>query len=934
MLEDEYQLDFFKNNGFVRKQCQTCGKFFWTRDLDRNTCGDAPCDPYSFIGSPVFSTEFDIVQMREYYLSFFEARGHTRIKRYPVVARWRNDIYLTIASIADFQPFVTSGQVPPPANPLTISQPCIRLNDLDSVGRSGRHLTNFEMMAHHAFNKREHEIYWKEHTLELCDELLNSLKTDPLAVTYKEAPWAGGGNAGPCVEVLVNGLELATLVFMDLKTDKKGEIQIKGETYSKMDNYIVDTGYGLERFVWASKGSPTIYDALFPGIVNELMGLAGIEHELDNSEYANILSQNARLAGLMDISEKSNLLELRKEVASSIGMTVEKLSSIMEPVEKVYAITDHTRCLTFMLGDGVIPSNVKAGYLARLVLRRTLRMMKDLDIRVPLSEIVEMHIKHMPEYPEFRQNFAVIQDILESEEEKFNTTMERGRRIIQKMASHYKKEGEQIPLCQLTELYDSHGIPPEMAKEVASEIGVGVELPDNFYSIIGELHNKAEEKETVVIPFADRLKHLPKTKRSFYDEPTRLEFEAVVLDVFDNNIVLDSTFFYAEGGGQPSDTGTITAGYGVYKVVDVQVYDGVIVHTVENSDGHLEISKGDITTGKVDEKRRMALARHHTATHIVNDAARKILGKHIWQAGAQKFEDRSRLDISHYKHIFPEELRQIELLANRTVMENIRVVTEWMPRTEAEQMYGFRLYQGGVPPGEKIRIVKVGDDIEACGGTHCLSTGLVGPIKMLKTERIQDGVERIEFSAGPAAVRAAQKIEYLLYDSAKILSVPPEHLPTSVERFFEEWKDLKKENERLKEEIARSRVYRMLGDALEIGSLKVIAEFIPGADSLELQKTATELLKHEEVVALLVSDFEGAKVVTAAGAKAIKHGINAGNLVREMSKIVSGGGGGKPSLAMGGGTDPTRIQESLACGIELVKEILCKETLKEACKEA
>ena len=152
MLEDEYQLDFFKNNGFVRKQCQTCGKFFWTRDLDRNTCGDAPCDPYSFIGSPVFSTEFDIVQMREYYLSFFEARGHTRIKRYPVVARWRNDIYLTIASIADFQPFVTSGQVPPPANPLTISQPCIRLNDLDSVGRSGRHLTNFEMMAHHAFN--------------------------------------------------------------------------------------------------------------------------------------------------------------------------------------------------------------------------------------------------------------------------------------------------------------------------------------------------------------------------------------------------------------------------------------------------------------------------------------------------------------------------------------------------------------------------------------------------------------------------------------------------------------------------------------------------------------------------------------------------------------------------------------------------------------
>ena len=924
MLEDEYQLDFFKNNGFVRKQCQKCGKFFWTRDPERNTCGDAPCDPYSFIGSPVFSREFNISEMREYYLSFFEARGHTRIDRYPVVARWRDDIYLTIASIADFQPFVTSGQVPPPANPLTISQPCIRLNDLDSVGRSGRHLTTFEMMAHHAFNKRDNEIYWKEHTLELCDELLTSLKVDPFAVTYKEEPWAGGGNAGPCVEVIVHGLELATLVFMDLKTDKKGDILIKGETYSKMDNYIVDTGYGLERFAWASKGSPTIYDALFPGIVNELMGLAGIEHELDNSEYANILAQNARLAGFMDVSEKANLIELRKKVASSIGMTVEKLSAIMEPVEKVYAITDHTRCLTFMLGDGIIPSNVKAGYLARLVLRRTLRMMKDLDIRIPLSEIVDMHIKNMPEYPEFRNNFPVIQDILESEEEKFNATMERGRRIIQKSASHFKKTGEKIPLSQLTELYDSHGIPPEMAKEVAAEIGVGVEFPDNFYSIIGELHNKAEAKEEQVIPFAERLIHLPKTKRRFYDEPTRLEFEAVVLDVFDNHVVMDNTFFYAEGGGQPADIGTIVAGDAVYRVVDVQVYEGIIVHTVDIPGRKLEITKGDIITGKVDEKRRMALARHHTATHIVNDAARKVLGKHIWQAGAQKFEDHSRLDLSHYRHISTQEIRQIELLANRTVMENKRVVTEWMTRTEAEQIYGFGLYQGGVPPGEKLRIVKVGDDVEACGGTHCLSTGIIGPIKILKTERIQDGVERIEFAAGDAAVRAMQKMESLLVDSAKTLSVPPEHLPVSVERFFGEWKDLKKENERLKEELARTRVYRMLGDASEVAGFRVVAESVAGADSLELQKIATELLKQENVVALLASDVEGVKLVASVGEKALKCGINAGSLVREMSKIVGGGGGGKPSFAMGGGTDPTRIQDALARGLELVKEA-CKE---------
>src|SRR5271157_2405867 len=272
MLEEEYQLAYFKNQGFIRKICKSCGSAFWTRDSSREDCGDGPCVPYTFIGSPVF-TPHTIDEMREAFLSFFEKNGHTRIERYPVVARWRDDIYLTIASIADFQPFVTAGIVPPPANPLTISQPCIRLDDLDSVGRSGRHLTTFEMMAHHVFNTRSKEIYWKDRTVQLCDDLFLGLGMDPLAVTYKENPWAGGGNAGPSVECMVAGLELATLVFMDLKVTPGGPIQIKGESYSKMDNYIVDTGYGLERFVWASKGTPTIYDAIFPDLVRKVADL-------------------------------------------------------------------------------------------------------------------------------------------------------------------------------------------------------------------------------------------------------------------------------------------------------------------------------------------------------------------------------------------------------------------------------------------------------------------------------------------------------------------------------------------------------------------------------------------------------------------------------------------------------------------------------------
>ncbi len=912
MLNDEYQLDYFKENGFVRKQCPKCGNNFWTRDSETEFCGDPPCVSYSFIGAPVFRKEYDISSMREAYLSFFEKHGHTRVKRYPVIARWRDDIYLTIASIADFQPFVTSGLVPPPANPLTISQPCIRLDDLDAVGRSGRHLTTFEMMAHHCFNKRGQEIYWKDRTVELCDSLLASLGLDLNAVTYKESPWAGGGNAGPSVEVLVGGLELATLVFMDLKRTKGGSIEIKGETYEKMDNYIVDTGYGLERFVWASKGSPTIYDAVFPKIVNELMGLAGIEHSIENPEYAEIFSQNAKFAGVMDISGQANLLQLRKKVADSIGTTVEKLQKLMVPVEAVYAITDHSRCLAFMFGDGIIPSNVKAGYLARLVLRRTLRLMKELDIREPLIEIIEMQIRNFPEYPEFRERLDTIREIVALEEEKYADTIERGTKLVRKTAQHFSEKKQKIPLAELIQLYDTHGIPPEITREVAKETGVEVELPDTFYSLVAKKHSKAEENESEALPL-----ELPATRKLYYEHPEQIEFEAHVLEVIENKIILDRTLFYPEGGGQPADHGTLSVNDYIANVVDAQNINGVIVHETDSDFG---FKKGDSVKGVIDWERRLAHMRHHTATHIVNDSAKTVLGKHIWQTGAQKSTDRARLDLTHYKRISDSEFKEIELLANRAVMKNQPVFIDWMDRVEAEKQYGFVLYQGGVPPGKEIRILRVGNDVEACGGTHVSNTGLIGPIKLIKTERIQDGVERIEFSAGEAAVKRWEERDELLNKSSEALRVSPEQLPDTVNRFFEEWKELKKENERLKAELAEARVKAMMGDAVEINGLKVLSKKIPHADVEELIKAATEFSKNDDVVALLASDVGGVKFVVAAGERAQKMGVNAGAIVREMSKLVGGGGGGKPGIAQGGGTDATRIEEALERGVEMVRE--------------
>jgi alanyl-tRNA synthetase len=420
----------------------------------------------------------------------------------------------------------------------------------------------------------------------------------------------------------------------------------------------------------------------------------------------------------------------------------------------------------------------------------------------------------------------------------------------------------------------------------------------------------------------ERVEKLPKTKRLFYDEPTRMKFEAVVLDVFDNHLVLDSTLFYPEGGGQPADHGTITVYDNVLKVIDVQVVSGVIVHIVEGIEDELHLRKGDLVVGKVDEERRMAHACHHTATHIVNDAARKVLGDHVWQAGAQKSTDRARLDISHYKRITPEELNRIELIANRTVMENQRVTAEWLDRIEAEKKYGFKLYQGGVPPGNRIRVLKVADDVEACGGTHCTSTGLVGPIKILKTERIQDGVERIEYAAGLAAVRATQRMEECLNQSAEALRVLPEHLPATIDRFFNEWKEFKKDNERLKDELARMRVSRMADSACVIGGMRVVAELVPNADADELVKIAGELAGNKDVIAILASDCSGVKIVVAAGEDALKAGADAGKIVSTMSRTVGGGGGGRPNMARGGGPESLRINDSLQTGIDLLKQQL------------
>jgi alanyl-tRNA synthetase len=913
-MEEEYRLKFFEENGFVRKRCPKCGKYYWTRNPEQKDCGDVPCTQYSFIGDPIF-LEHELDEMRETFLRFFEERNHTRISRYPVVARWRDDIYLTIASIADFQPFVTSGEVPPPANPLVISQPCIRLDDLDSVGRTGRHLTLFEMMAHHAFNSPEKEIYWKEETVAYCDEFLQSLGADPIEISYKEEPWAGGGNAGPCLEALCGGLEVATLVFMNLKRDDSGDVVIKGEKYSRMENYIVDTGYGLERFVWASKGTPTVYDAIFPEIVKELSSLAGVDYEIENPEYAEILASNARLAGVLDVSGRERLRELRKRVADELRISVEELEKIVEPVERIYAIADHTRCLTFMLGDGMIPSNAKEGYLARLVLRRTMRMMRELGLEIPLSDIIVMHIKALDYYPEFRRRIDTIVEIVDEEVKRYRETIERGMRYVERLVTQKKR----IELEDVIQLYDTRGIPPEIVEEIATKYGVSAEIPDNIYSLVASRHVSERKEKPTEDPMKEKVGGIPKTKPLYYEDPLKTEFEAVVLDVIDSYVILDQTLFYPEGGGQPGDIGKLMGSSWSVEVEDTRNCDGVILHKVSSPE---VVRKGEIVKGFIDKERRFSLMRHHSATHIVLRAAKEVLGDHVWQSGAQKGEDRSRLDITHFRRISDEERKRIELIANRMVMEDIKTSVFWMERTEAERKFGFTLYQGGVPPGREIRIVKIGDEVQACGGTHVPSTGMIGLIKILGTERIQDGVERIEFAAGEAAIEHVQKREDLLMKASNVLRVPPEILPETAERFFEEWKELNKEVSRLRSELAAERVEKMLMRIEELEGVRVLLECLEESDMEELVALASELVKREELMVILCSKKGNGNVVLALSKKLAERGLKASEILKKLSSQFGGGGGGTEILARGGFRNPKAVDELMRRGKEVLQEIL------------
>ena len=935
----QIDLAVFHDNGYIRKQCRVTNLWFWTSDHERETCGDTSEDEYTFIGSPLisgFSMRGKELKdaMREAFLSFFEEREHTRIDPYPILARWRDDIHLTIASIADFQPHVTSGMVEPPANPLTISQPCIRLTDVDAVGRSGRHLTTFEMMAHHVFNRPDEGrmFYWMEECVKYCHEMFTeTFGIDANEITYVENPWCGGGNAGPAVEVIVGGLELATLVFMNLEEDENGDVEIKGDKYREMPLQIIDTGYGLERFCWAAAGTPTIYEAIYPETVSWLKNLAGfdgIAKQWPELDLDKILGEMSRLNGIMNIEVGVDGDELRSTFIAKlnnrgISLTQQQFIAITDPLARIYAIPDHLHALCNMLGDGLVPSNAKAGYLARMLARRTLRMRDELGIEVSLAELALHHVDVNLGGKNMKQTQDGIATILNLEEEKYVEMLRKGEQVIKTMLSNVDKNATEIEDELLFSLNDSHGIAPEMAISLAHRSGwESMTLRTGFTAELAERHAKMAKdaaKEVNKSELVTGLENLPSTNPLYYDDVYQFEFDASVLfcgelkgddlpDDATHAIVLDRTCFYPEGGGQEGDFGTLSTESVHCRVLDTRKIGEHIVHLTDSS-----LSNGDVVHGCIDWNRRKQLMDHHTSVHIVGGAARKILGPHIYQAGANKSVDSARLDITHYNRLSRNDLDDIEKMANQVIVQVHKTEKTILNRKDADRKHGFDLYQGGAPKGDTIRVLRISDhDVQACGGTHHDELGQIGSIRIVRSTAVQDGVERLQIVAGQAALDFARDQDGLLRQTGDVFGVNINDVPRTAERFFTEWKEQRKRIEQLEAEIVRLRTSGGDDSSFSKDGVRiVIMESDGGLKNMSKMLKELTLDESKPTLAILGSKDGGGKLMVATTENSIaSERYNSVDILQSIIPHISGGGGGRPTFAQGGGSNPDGLQDS------------------------
>jgi len=859
-----YSTKLFDKEGFTRKKCKVCGKGFWTADSARELCGDPEHEPYSFIREKPANVSY--LKFWKTFSDFFKRNKHTIIESYPVVSRWRQDLYFTMSGIQDFQR-IENGRMSfeYPANPLLVPQICLRFNDISNVGVNGRYFTSFMMANQTAFNHPK-EGYWREKTIELNYNLLvNILKVNKKNLTYIEDVWAMGdfSEFGPCLEFFSNGLELGNNVFTQFEYVNGKISELKGK--------VVDVGWGFERNLWFAAGTQTAYDAVFPSQLTYLYKSSGIKP--DYKLYSHI----AKTLSKIDFSGHEHIQEQESAIVKTAGISKHDFVNVIKPMQALYAIADHTRTLLFAINDGALPSNVGGGYNLRMLLRRVFDFLDEYEFNIDIAKLLEIHAKELGGiYNGIGDNIDEMGKIFDVEKRRYQNTKSSALKTVNQLIA--KKEP--VTTEKLRTLYESNGITPEFIGNIAAKSGIRLEIPEGAYSSMVKGDFVARQKHQKELMDVGSIKP---TKNLFYNFEN--ESQAKVLKSQGNMLILNQTPFYAESGGQEADHGTIDG----TRVVDVQNLNGVIVHVLEKP---IRAAKGKTVHCVVDVQRRQRLMAHHTATHLISAAARKVLGKHAWQEGAKKTQEKAHIDIAHYEPLSEHQIKAIEDTANNFILNGIKVAMREMPRGEAESKFGFSIYQGHGAPSGKLRIVVITNlqgmliDAEACGGLHLMGReSSIGIIKITGSARIHDGINRLEFVAGSAALEYINKMSSSVKELSKLANTSVDNLTQGISQQLNAINTFRKENMSMAKQLS---IY-IANDLLKEGK-QVIKKMNHNREMLRLIATSA-VEKENQAIVMLFNDAN--EIVCIAGNASNQSAIDfvKANLHRAMPNASFVGGG-------------------------------------------
>ena len=866
---------------------------------------------------------FGVNELREMFLSFFESKGHLRLPSFSLIPQNDASLLLINSGMAPMKPWFT-GEQEPPRRRVTTCQKCIRTGDIENIGKTARHGTYFEMLGNFSFGD-----YFKHEAIAWCWEFLTSpewVGLDPnrlypsiyqdddeaFEIWNKEIGipaerifrfgkadnfWEhGSGPCGPCSEVYYDRgeeygcgkpgctvgcdcdryMEVWNNVFSQFNNDGEGH-------YTELIQKNIDTGMGLERLACVCQNVGSLFDT------DTVMNITNKVSEITGARYGQSESRDVSLR----------------------------------------IITDHIRSATMMICDGVLPSNEGRGYVLRRLLRRAARHGKLLGVNDPfLYRVCDTVIEvNATAYPDLVEKQSYITKVIRVEEENFAKTIDSGLKIFADMLAQHKAKGETVFSGEdAFKLYDTYGFPIDLTSEMAQDEGLTVDEA-GFRAFMEEQKVRARKAREALgdlgwagIEFG---KELPETEFVGYDHNTIDDAKVLAMVVenvqaeemmsgVEGIVVLDRTPFYAEMGGQVGDHGTITLGEAVFTVHDVQKNKGgKYMHYGKLAGGVLKV--GDTVTAAIDVERRQAIRRAHSATHLLDAALKKVLGDHVHQAGSLVEPDRIRFDFTHFEGISAEELAQVDKLVNDAILNGYPVVTEVLPIEEAKKKGAVAMF--GEKYGDVVRVVEMGDfSMEFCGGTHLDNTAKVGTFRIKSEGSVASGVRRIEATVGKLTLEAMNHNQQLIFQAAQILKTNPADLAAKLEQQVADLKAARQAIEQYKSKEAAGEADRILFGAHDVGPLKVITATVPDADGNRLRQMGDAIKDKAANVVAVLAAVNGGKItfVAACGKEAVGLGIKAGDIIKQVSAIAGGSGGGKPDSAMGGGKDPLMVDNALA----------------------